>query len=877
MTTSHPDAQVESEVSIDVPADFFDKLQEIYQNDVNLRDYWSVEEPTLRKVIASVVKEISFNYTLVKPLGVGGSGVVATVEDKNLRRKRALKVSRPSPGKERLLARVLQSETESLLRLSHPNLIQIFAQGAVSIDGQDYPYYVMEYVEGVRDSDSYLSQPGRTQKEVLQIFAGVLSAVEYLHSQGTIHMDLKPGNILVTPSCVPVISDLGFAKQLRIGGDYTLIGGTEGYIHPDARKLVQEAKSDPNRLRGEAMRTTLQEAWDLFSLGKTFLKLLEIIDEQNPKPLTPYARRYLKLLACRLLDGHNTDNERALGLSLFTFREIKYESVRQAKTDLDKLTGIYNLESRIPELNLHVQDTIQASTLATTPFTRRVRELLGHPALMRLGTFTQLGLLNLIYPTATHTRLEHSIGTFSVLCRYILALYNDPLNPLFRQIMREEDLRAALLSSLLHDVGHYPLAHDFEEAEPTLFSHEQIGYDLLNHDSSSLRALIQNDDGWAVPVSRVVSILQADPRLMRGSLKDRILHTLINGPVDADKIDYLMRDSVRLGLNYGKGTDLERLLRTLTIVFREQDGQTYAALGIHEKGKVPAEAIAFARYAMFGQVYWHHAYRSIKAMLQRMIWEMLFQAKDEKARRQYRDAFRRFVIPNDSGKRDQDRLFPLSDNIIGNPIHEVSQIQYGDLAMLYWLAERSGKIGSEFFDLFKSRRLFKRILVLSSEKIPDKTLWSNLLEFYGSNKRNWRKKLRLQRAFQERIVELVETPPETPPQTAVITPDARNHFLAEGRDKALLLIDIPPERKGSDIPLEFIVEEDRRRVKSDEMRTGNLEQSILWKALHESFQVSIGKLRVFCHPDHAEFLTAYLSRPTIENALSSALNKVEAE
>ena len=735
----------------------------------------------------------------------------------------------------------------------------------------------MEYVEGVKDSDNYLGQPGVTQKEALQIFSGVLSAVQYLHEQGTIHMDLKPGNILVTPSCTPVISDLGFAKQLRIGGDFTLIGGTEGYIHPDARKLVEEAKSDPNRLRGEALRTTLQEAWDLFSLGKTFLKLLEVIVEQNPKPLTPYVRRYLKLLSCRLLDGHNTDNERALGLSLSTFKEIKYESVLQATTDLEKLTGIYNLESRIPELNLHVQDTIQASTLATTPFTNRVRDLLGHPALMRLGTFTQLGLLNLIYPTATHTRLEHAIGTFSALCRYILALYNDPLNPLFRQIMREEDLRAALLSALLHDVGHYPLAHDFEEAEPTLFSHEQIGYELLNHERSSLSTSIEKTDGWAVPVARVVAILQADPRLMKGSLKDRILHTLINGPIDADKIDYLMRDSVRLGLSYGKGTDLERLLRTLTIVFREQDGQTYAALGIHEKGKVPAEAIAFARYAMFGQVYWHHAYRAIKAMLQRMIWEMLAHAKDEKARKQFRDAFRKFVIPNGSVKGEQDKLFPLTEIALGNPINEVSQIQYGDLSMLYWLANRSGKVGMEFLELLRARKLFKRVLVLSSEKFQDKTLWSNLLEFYRTNKRGWKKKLKLQEVFQQRIVELVESPPEPPPHTAVITPDARNSFIVEGRSKALLLIDIPPERKGSDTPLEFVIEEDRRRVKSDEMRTGTLEQSILWKALQESFQESIGKLRVFCHPDHAEFLSAYLSRPVIENALSHALDKVETE
>lgn len=874
----HTDTKADSEdiETETVPSDFFVKLESKYLSDNNLRDAWRSEESALAEIISKVSEEISFNYTLIAPLGVGGSGVVATVEDNNLQRKRALKVSRPSPGKERLLTRILRSETQSLLRLSHPNLIQIFAQGAITYDGQDYPYYVMEFVDGVLDSDVYLAQPGRTREEVFRIFSGVLQAVEYLHDQGTIHMDLKPGNILVTPTCVPVISDLGFAKQLRVGGDYTLIGGTEGYIHPDARKLVHDVQSDPNRLRGEADRTSLDKRWDLFSLGKTFLALLRVIDENNPKTLTSYERRYLKLLACRLLDGQNTDNERALGLSLSTFREIKYDSIGQARIDVEKLTGVYNLESRVPELNLHIQDTIQASTLATTPFTPRVKELLKHPAVMRLGSVSQLGLLNLIYPTATHTRLEHIIGTFSTLCRYLVALYNDPLNPLFRQIMSEEDLRASLLSALLHDIGHYPLAHDFEEADHSLFFHEQVGEDYLSQPNNSLSELIRRDDGWGIQIERVISILQAEPQSLRGTLKDRILHTLISGPIDADKVDYLIRDSLRLGLTFGKVIDLERLVRTLTIVFREQDNQTYAALGIHEKGKVPAESVAFARYAMFGQVYWHHAYRSIKAMLHRMIWEALDKAKEDKARKQFRDAFKKLVSPNGTHEGTQGRLFTSSD-LFGGSIKEIAQILPGDLAILSWLSERSGEAGIELFALLKSRNIFKRVIVLSSEKIPDRNLWENLSEFYKTNKRNWRKKLRLQIEFQKRIVELVENPPELPPQSVVITDDARNKFIVDGRSKVILLVDMPPERKGSTIPLEFVIEEDRRRGKADEMRTGSLEHSIVWKAMQDSFQVSIGKLRVLCHPDHADFLSAFLSRPVIENALSAALVTIDRE
>jgi hypothetical protein len=92
-----------------------------------------------------------------------------------------------------------------------------------------------------------------------------------------------------------------------------------------------------------------------------------------------------------------------------------------------------------------------------------------------------------------------------------------------------------------------------------------------------------------------------------------------------------------------------------------------------------------------------------------------------------------------------------------------------------------------------------------------------------------------------------------------------------------VLLDFPPERRGSETPLEYIIEEDRRRYKTDEIRTGSLEQSVVWNALAESFHESIGKVRVFCHPDHAEFLTAFLKRSEIESMLAHALHQADTE
>src|SRR5208283_4983649 len=209
-----------------IPSDYFDLLKKKYESDPNLVAYWQSEEAELRKLTDEVCKHIAFNYVLIKPLGVGGSGVVSIVQDKNLEVQRALKIARPSPGKERLLARLLQGEVSNLVRLSHPNLIQVFAKGVVTENSKDIPYYVMDFVEGALDSDRYVASAKCKESDFIKLLEGVLSAIAYLHSQGTIHMDIKPGNVLVTPKGIPIVSDLGFAKQLRVEDQFTLIGGT---------------------------------------------------------------------------------------------------------------------------------------------------------------------------------------------------------------------------------------------------------------------------------------------------------------------------------------------------------------------------------------------------------------------------------------------------------------------------------------------------------------------------------------------------------------------------------------------------------------------------------------------------------------------------
>ena len=79
-----------------------------------------------------------------------------------------------------------------------------------------------------------------------------------------------------------------------------------------------------------------------------------------------------------------------------------------------------------------------------------------------------------------------------------------------------------------------------------------------------------------------------------------------------------------LGLTYGSVIDVERQMRVQSVVtYQQTNGTSHVNIGIHEKSRVTAEAVAFARYALYGTAYWHHAYRAVKAMLQRMAWQCL--------------------------------------------------------------------------------------------------------------------------------------------------------------------------------------------------------------------------------------------------------------
>ncbi len=243
------------------------------------------------------------------------------------------------------------------------------------------------------------------------------------------------------------------------------------------------------------------------------------------------------------------------------------------------------------------------------PLTSRVRRVLDSAPMRRLASISQLGMVAMVYPGATHSRLEHSLGVYSNAIAVLRRFAGDRR---FAEMIDEPMADAFVLAALLHDVGHWPFCHPIEDMRLTdLGEHEsRIGGWIAN---SELAECIGAE--WKCDAADVVRLLcpaKDDASIIQPG--QRFLASCLSGPIDIDKIDYLQRDSLHAGVPYGRNFDVGRLISSMEI--HPQTG----SLAIGDKGRTAAEMMVFSRYIMFSEVYWHHTVRAATAMIQRCVF-----------------------------------------------------------------------------------------------------------------------------------------------------------------------------------------------------------------------------------------------------------------
>lgn len=263
----------------------------------------------------------------------------------------------------------------------------------------------------------------------------------------------------------------------------------------------------------------------------------------------------------------------------------------------------------IPEISLTGASVgvIRIPCEQDVPLTPRIRAIIDSAEFQRLHSVTQLALASRVYPGATHTRFEHALGVYHNALLYLAQLGRDPR---FAATVSVKDAEILIVAALLHDIGHWPFCHPIEDLSlPDMPPHEVFAREFLS-DHSELSSVLRSH--WKMEPQDVLDVLVA----RHDSPTHRLRRSILSGPVDIDKMDYLQRDSQHCGVPYGRQFDRNRLIGSL-ILNERGDG-----LAITSKGRTAAEMMVFARYVMFSEVYWHHAVRSATSMFARAFYEV---------------------------------------------------------------------------------------------------------------------------------------------------------------------------------------------------------------------------------------------------------------
>ena len=308
-------------------------------------------------------------------------------------------------------------------------------------------------------------------------------------------------------------------------------------------------------------------------------------------------------------------------------------------------------------------------------FNKDERSIIDHPAFQRLRHIRQLAMSDLVYPGAVHHRFEHSLGVCHVAGRIAPRLFPG------KDKDAEDTIRDVRLAALLHDIGHGPFSHISETPlaevnrewleenkvrEDKL--HECIGIDIIKH--------VLREDGLltADQSKRVVGILDTVHKPGRSIERD-----IVSGPLDADKMDYLLRDSLCCGVKYGV-FDLERLIRALVVVGK--GSSTF--VGVEEEDTPTVDQYVMARYDMHLQVYGHKTRRATDLMLIRAIMEAV-EAKDEQVVQAY-------------------TYVPDSSDFVN------AYLRFTDRVLLDHLAESASEAAQKLADCLARRSLPSRVL-----------------------------------------------------------------------------------------------------------------------------------------------------------------------
>ncbi|GMV25790.1 MAG: hypothetical protein AMXMBFR58_18210 [Phycisphaerae bacterium] len=282
-------------------------------------------------------------YRILGVLGEGGMGVVYLAEQDRPRRTVALKVVRAGMMSPAMLRR-FEHESQVLGRLQHPGIAQVFEAGvALGDDGRPTPFFAMEYVRG-RSLAEHVREGGLEIATRLELIASVCDAVQHAHSHGVIHLDLKPGNILVTAEGHVKVLDFGIARatdadvRATMQTDAGQLVGTIAYMSPEqiaADPATLDTRSDIFSL-GVVLYELLTGSLPLDVVGKSIVEAARLIATVDPPP------------ASRVMPALRGDLSTIIAKAMEKDRDRRYQTASELAADIRRYLRDEPITARPP-------------------------------------------------------------------------------------------------------------------------------------------------------------------------------------------------------------------------------------------------------------------------------------------------------------------------------------------------------------------------------------------------------------------------------------------------------------------------------------------------------------------------------------------------
>ncbi|HEX8052356.1 MAG TPA: protein kinase [Thermoleophilaceae bacterium] len=584
-----------------------------------------------------------------------------------------------------------EDERRTHLPLSHENIAKLYGTDTVIVKRSQVHDLklgatLIEWVQGAQPFGRYLEEGAADAWQVADLIQQASRALVQLHESGKVHWDVKGDNVLVSAQGVVKLMDLGNARPLRPPGDkYETRYEAETTLLNLPPELERRALKIRGNLTAAGKRVSNNRApchfkagegaWDrpwldLYMLAREVNRVFGF-DEASAALDDPAdgvdavalcaARRdsifgseaggfvcaYLRRLVGRLLAADSPD------------ATPFYEDADAVVRALERLLPEYGEATDVPELEAVSQHVLRVPPFNNVPWTPRVNALMNSRPLLRLKRHRQLATVRDVFPGAEHTRWEHVSGALVELLQRIRALFADRSTVSIRLDTSKLDVTALILATLVHDLAHPAYGHQLEESPliPPNEHHESYGRavlratigdrrktDAIGKDAEALVEVL--DQYWVSSdmsrqqlVGRAIEILEAgagtpgadeDPTAQSQRLHLETLRSLIDGQLDADKADYLVRDAHHCGVEYASGIDRRRLDQALTTLEVPIDGVLRGTIGVTQKGVLPLESMLIARYQMFRAVYWQHTVRAMTVMLQEAVEEHVVSSDDSK-------------------------------------------------------------------------------------------------------------------------------------------------------------------------------------------------------------------------------------------------------